>query len=147
MADYRRSQQSVQEGIAVHLVGDLVNGRDVAQRGVDRGISIAVFATQKPNLRAGFGNELNGLRAGPSTRLKSCSPRNPLSVLDWAMDPQTIAIVSVGVAILGVLLGLVVPIGLALVRRVDRLTQVVTALANHHHEGEGALPSFTVPAD
>lgn len=63
------------------------------------------------------------------------------------MDPQTIAIVSVGVAILGVLLGLVVPIGLALVRRVDRLTQVVTALANHHHEAEGAPPTFTVPAD
>lgn len=58
------------------------------------------------------------------------------------MDPQTIAIVSVGV-----LLGLVVPIGLALVRRVDRLTQVVTALANHHHEAEGAPPTFTVPAD
>ena len=67
-------------------------------------------------------------------------------VYPTGMDPQTIAIVSIGVAILGVLLGAVVPIGIALIRRVDRLTQVVTALANHRHDAEGA-PTFTVPAD
>ena len=58
------------------------------------------------------------------------------------MDAQTIAIIGVGVATLGTM----VPLMVALIRRVDRLTQVVTALANHRH-GEDGAPTFILPAD
>lgn len=62
------------------------------------------------------------------------------------MDAQTIAIV---IAIFGVgatLIAVFMPPLIMIIRRVDRLTQIVTALANHRHDEEGA-PTFTLPAD
>ena len=65
------------------------------------------------------------------------------------MDAQTIAILGVGATLIAVFM----PPLIMLIRRVDnlsdqvsRLTQVVTALANHRHDHEGAA-TFTVPAD
>ena len=58
------------------------------------------------------------------------------------MDAQTIAILGVGATLIAVFM----PPLIMIIRRVDRLTQIVTALANHRHDEEGA-PSFTLPAD
>ena len=64
------------------------------------------------------------------------------------MDVQTIAIIGVGATLIAVFM----PPLIMLIRRVDnlsnqvsRLTQVVTALANHRHDNEGAT-TFTLPA-
>ena len=62
------------------------------------------------------------------------------------MDAQTIAII---IAIAGgwaTIIAVFMPPLIMIIRRVDRLTQVVTALANHRHDEEGA-PTFTLPAD
>ena len=62
------------------------------------------------------------------------------------MDAQTIAIV---IAIFGVgatLIAVFMPPLIMIIRRVDRLTQIVTTLANHQHD-EGGAPTFTLPAD
>lgn len=53
-----------------------------------------------------------------------------------------IAIFGVGATLIAVFM----PPLIMIIRRVDRLTQIVTALANHHHHEEGA-PTFTLPAD
>ena len=62
------------------------------------------------------------------------------------MDAQTIGIIvavaGVGVAIIGIF----VPLMIMLLRRVDRLTQVVTALVNHRHGADG-LPTYNVLPD
>ena len=65
------------------------------------------------------------------------------------MDAQTIAIIGVGATLVAVFM----PPMIMLIRRVDnlnnqlgRLAQVVTALANHRHDSDGAA-TFTVPAD
>ncbi len=65
------------------------------------------------------------------------------------MDAQTIAILGVGATLIAVFM----PPLVMLIHRVDnlsnqvsRLTQVVTALANHRHDSEGAA-TFTLPAD
>ena len=65
------------------------------------------------------------------------------------MDGQTIAIIAVGAA----LFAAIVPLLVVLIRRVDQLSQdvaqtnrVVTALANHRHDDDGA-PTFILPAD
>ena len=58
------------------------------------------------------------------------------------LDAQLIAIIGVGVAVLAA----IVPLQVTLIRRVDRLTQIVTALANHRHDSVGA-PTFTLPVD
>ena len=58
------------------------------------------------------------------------------------MDAQTIAIIGVGVTLVAVFM----PPMIILIRRVDKLTQVVTALANHRHDADG-VATFTVPAD
>ena len=58
------------------------------------------------------------------------------------MDTQTIAIIGVGATLIAVFM----PPLIMLIRRVDRLTQVVTALANHRHATDGEA-TFTLPAD
>ncbi len=58
------------------------------------------------------------------------------------MDAQTIAIIGVGATFIAVFM----PPMIMLIRRVDKLTQVVTALANHLHDNEGTA-TFTLPAD
>ena len=65
------------------------------------------------------------------------------------MDAQTIAIIGVGATLIAVFM----PPMIMLIRRVDdlnnqvsRLTQVVTGLANHRHDADGAA-TFTLPAD
>lgn len=58
------------------------------------------------------------------------------------MDAQTIAIIGVGATLIAVFM----PPMIMLIRRVDKLTQVVTALANHRHDADGAA-TFTLPAD
>lgn len=65
------------------------------------------------------------------------------------MDAQTIAIIGVGATLIAVFM----PPLIMLIRQVDdlnnrvgRLTQVVTALANHRHDSEG-VATFTLPAD
>ena len=65
------------------------------------------------------------------------------------MDVQTIAIIGVGATLIAVFM----PPMTMLMRRVDdlnsqvgRLTQVVTALANHRHDADGAA-TLTLPAD
>ena len=62
------------------------------------------------------------------------------------MDPETIAII---IAIAGgwaTVIAVFMPPLIMIIRRVDRLTQVVTVLANHRHDEDGA-PTFTLPAD
>ena len=51
------------------------------------------------------------------------------------MDAQTIAILGVGATLIAVFM----PPLIMLIRRVDRLTQVVTALANHRHDADGLV--------
>ena len=65
------------------------------------------------------------------------------------MSAQTIAIIGMGATLTAVFM----PPLIMLVRRVDdldnrvsRLTQVVTALANHRHNADGTV-TFTLPAD
>ncbi len=65
------------------------------------------------------------------------------------MDAQTIAIIGVGATLIAVFM----PPLIMLIRRVDdlnnrvdRLAQVVTALANHRHDAEGTA-TFTLPAE
>ena len=61
------------------------------------------------------------------------------------MDGQTIAII---IAIAGgwaTIIAVFMPPLIMIIRRVDHLTQVVTALANHHHDPQGR-PSFTLPS-
>ena len=64
------------------------------------------------------------------------------------MDAQTIAIIGVGTILIAVFM----PPMIIRIRRVDdlnnrvgRLKQVVTALANHRHDSDGAA-TFTLPA-
>ena len=62
------------------------------------------------------------------------------------MDVQTIAII---IAITGgwaTLIAVFMPPLIMIIRRVDKLAQIVTALANHRHDEDGA-PTFTLPAD
>ena len=58
------------------------------------------------------------------------------------MDAQAIAIIGVGATLIAEFM----PPLIMLIHRVDKLTQVVTALANHRHADDGA-PSFSLPAD
>ena len=58
------------------------------------------------------------------------------------LDAQTIAIIGVGATLIAVFM----PPLIMLIRRVDKLTQVVTALANHRHDNEG-VATFTLPVD
>ena len=65
------------------------------------------------------------------------------------MDAQTIAIIGVGMAIWGTMVPLFTLLLFRvdrLTRRMDHLTSVVTALANHRHGADGA-PTFILPAD
>ena len=69
------------------------------------------------------------------------------------MDPQTIAIVIAIVAVGASLLASIVPLLVVLIRRVEQLSsdvaqtnRLVTALANHCHDEDGAL-TFILPAD
>ena len=61
------------------------------------------------------------------------------------MDGQTIGII---IAIAGgwaTIIAVFMPPLIMIIRRVDHLTQIVTALANHRHDAEGR-PAFTLPA-
>ena len=65
------------------------------------------------------------------------------------MDAQTIAIIGVGATLVAVFM----PPLIMLIRRVDdlnnrvgRLAQVVTVLANHRHDADGAA-TYTLPVD
>ena len=65
------------------------------------------------------------------------------------LDAQTIAIIGVGVSVLAVFVPLLITLIVRMDKlneRMDNLTQVVTALANHRHAEDGA-PSFALPAD
>lgn len=62
------------------------------------------------------------------------------------MDAQTVGII---VSILGVgvmLIAVFLPLVVMVLRRIDRLTQVVTALANHRHSEDGT-PTFSLPVE
>ena len=65
------------------------------------------------------------------------------------MDAQTIAIIGVGATLIAVFM----PPLIMLIRQIDdlnnqvgRLTQIVTAPANHRHDADSAA-TYTLPAD